>query len=86
MDREVRRLMKMGEELRGLYETEAEEGGGGSGGGADAGRRHRRLRNRPAKGGPSPRRRELPRTEVPNIPEGASPFPGNNRGYNFCQG
>ena len=29
VDREVRRLMKMGKELRSLYETEAEEGGGG---------------------------------------------------------
>ena len=48
--------------------------------GARMRRRYRRLRNRPAKGGPYRGEGDFP-TEFPKIPEGASPFPGNN----LCQ-
>ncbi len=64
VDREVRRLMKMGKELRGLYETEAEEGGGGGGGGADAAEASSTAKSA-SEGGTVPRRRRF--SEAPPL-------------------
>jgi hypothetical protein len=89
VDREVRRLMKMGEELRGLYETEAEEEGGGGGGGADADAAEASSTAKSASEGgtaTAEKEKKLLRTVVPKIPVGASPFPDNNRGYNETPG
>ncbi len=85
VDREVRRLMKMGEELRGLYETEAEEGGGGGGGGADAAEASSTAKSA-SKGGTEKEifrgaaawSTKIPRTKLPKITEGVSSFPDNN--------
>ena len=97
VDREVRRLMKMGEELRGLYETEAEGGGGGGGGGAADAAEASSTEKSSSEGetataekensrGAAAWSKKLLRTEVPKIPKGASPFPDNNRGYNETPG
>ncbi|KAL3815320.1 hypothetical protein ACHAXA_010002 [Cyclostephanos tholiformis] len=108
VDQEVRRLMKMGEELSGLYETtpedkENEEGRGegsadmmvalstaksanegeiidGEGAPVDEGGTTAMKTN--PRSVAATKAKNRPRTEVPKIPKGASPFPDNNRGYN----
>ena len=88
VDQEVRKLMKIKEQLNGLYDSEVkEEGGSDEDGGATESSADTPTSVKSASKSESALLKlKKIQTQVPKIPKGASPYPDNNRGYNETPG
>ena len=89
VDQEVRKLMKIKEQLNGLYDSEVkeEEGGSGEDGGAtESSAETLTAVKSVSKSESALQKLKKLQTQVPKIPMGASPYPDNNRGWNETPG